>query len=107
MSGELRVEYDVLSRGASDHHGLAAQFAKLDARRADADLPPGSLGRLPASDEIQAAFDARYQGLGEALAALEEIYGNIGDALGLTLDAYRGSDEAVRDMFTKLLSGGR
>lgn len=107
MTADIRVEYDVLSRGAGDHHAIAARFTTLDAKRASADLPQGSLGKLPASDEIQAAFDARYHGLGEALAALEEIYGNIGDALGLTLDGYRGSDEAVRDIFTRLLSGGR
>ncbi|WP_182111859.1 MULTISPECIES: WXG100 family type VII secretion target [unclassified Actinotalea] len=106
MSGEFSVEHDALSLAANRHHDLAGRYANLQGRRGELKLPSGSLGKLPSSDEIQAAFDQRYEGLGEALTALREIYDNVGDALSLSRDAYVGSDEAVATMFTKLMSGG-
>ena len=94
MTG-FRVDVDTLVAARRGHHDLARQVADIETARQAADLPAGSLGTLGESDEIHAAFTARYEGLGAALAALTEIYENIGDGLQATADGYATSDDAV------------
>ncbi|KGM12333.1 hypothetical protein [Cellulomonas bogoriensis] len=94
MTG-FEVDLDLVRRAARHHEDLAQAYADLDTRRAAAGLERGALGKLPESDAIHAAFEARYHGLGEALAALQEIYRNIGDGLVATADGYLTSDDAV------------
>ncbi|GAA3801664.1 type VII secretion target [Cellulomonas soli] len=99
---QVRVELDALRRAASEHQAIADSYAAVESQRLAADLPRGSLGKLPQADEVQAAFDARYQGLGEALAALQEIYRNIGDGLVATADGYATGDDSVSALLTQL-----
>ncbi|WP_454048770.1 hypothetical protein [Cellulomonas sp. Marseille-Q8402] len=94
MTG-FRVDVDTLVAARQGHHDLARQVADVETARQAADLPAGALGKLGESDEIHAAFTARYQGLGAALAALREIYENIGDGLQATADGYATSDDEV------------
>ncbi len=102
MSGGFEVDVDVLRAKAREHEAIARRWAALESERTAADLPHGALGKLPESGQIEAAFDARYTGLGEAIAALEEIYANVADGLTVTADGYVTSDEAVADLFRRL-----
>lgn len=101
MTG-FRVDVDTLLTARSGHHALAREVARIESARQAADLPAGSLGSLGESDEIHAAFTARYDGLGTALAALAEIYENIGDGLQATADGYTTSDEQVARLHAAL-----
>lgn len=94
MTG-FRVDVETLVAARGAHHELAREVAGIEAARQAADLPAGALGKLGESDQIHAAFTARYEGLGAALSALTEIYENIGDGLQATADGYTTSDDEV------------
>lgn|GEM_PF-6004570 len=98
----LRVDVDALTRAANAHHELSSQAAALESDRAAADLPDGALGKMIESDEILAAFRARHTGLGEAIAALTEIYQNVGDGLRATADGYALTDEQVAALHARI-----
>lgn len=103
----FRVDVDALTRARAAHHDLSAQFAALEGDRAAADLPDGALGKMGASQEILAAFRDRHTGLGEAVAALTEIYQNVGDGLDATAEGYALIDEQVAALHRQLEGGLR
>ncbi len=104
-AGGYEVGYDALRKAAREHTSIAGEYRTLENGRAALNLPDQSLGKLPQSDEILAAFRARYDGLGAALTTLEEIYTNIGDGLVATVETYEGTDRKAADDLTRL--GGR
>lgn len=103
---EMGVVPDALHDAAKAHLSIATLYSDLHGALGDLALPSGALGKLPESDTIQAAFDARFDGLGEALAALKEIYENIGDGLVVTADSYVRSDEESAALYATFLGEG-
>lgn len=104
MTDHLKVDYAAVLVGAREHLTLAARADAADARRQAATLPAGSLGKLPAADEVRAVFDAQYAAVGEALAALSGIYESVRDQLVATVEEYEGTDTAVSQMMERGLS---
>lgn len=101
----FEVDYEALRTAAREHTTMASRYGELESGRPALNLPEKSLGKLPQSDEILAAFRGRYEGLGEALTALKEIYTNIGGGLLATVETYEGIDRQAADDHARL--GGR
>lgn len=96
---EVDVSYTALAAAASGHDELSGRAARARSDAEAADLPSGSLGKLPQSDEILAAFQERRSLAMDALAALEESFTNTADNLRATLEQYRAVDDSTHQVF--------
>ena len=98
------VSYEALRTAAREHTTIASEYRTLESGRPALNLPEKSLGKLPQSDEILAAFRARYDGLGEALNALQEVYTNVGDGLVATVETYEATDRQAAGDHARLVA---
>ncbi|MEP7762347.1 type VII secretion target [Sanguibacter sp. 25GB23B1] len=98
MADQVEVDYAAVQLAAREHLTLATRTDTADRARRSADLPSGSLGKLPAADELQATFDAQYVAVGDALTKLSEIFESVRDRLTATVDRYEATDTSVASM---------
>jgi hypothetical protein len=105
MADQVEIHYESLSRCADGQRDAAQRTSEVDQVRQGATLPHGSLGKLPQSGEIQAAFDQQWNGTGKALQDLEKAFQGIADRLTQVRDHNRELDDVVRQTFDRMRGG--
>lgn len=105
MAGELRMEWNTLTKAARQETQAGEQTAAVESLRLGATLESGALGKLPSSAEIQATFEEVSASAGEALAALERACESLTDRLLAVRDGARAVDDNVTDSFNKIRGG--
>ena len=105
MADEIEISYESLSRAATDQLDAGDRTRAVNDLRVAATLPPGSLGKLPQSDDIQAAFDQQWNGAGTALDDLERAFAGIADRLTQIRDTHREHDDQVATAFDQMRGG--
>ena len=102
MAGVLRMEYAALDTCADQHLEAAQEAGEIDQERQQATLPPGSLGKLPQSDEIQAAFDQAYSDAGESLDDIAKALKSTSERIKMTRSEVFDLDSLVAELFAKM-----
>lgn len=102
MAEVLRIEYAALDTCADQHLEAAHDAQEIDQRRQQATLPPGSLGKLPQSNEIQAAFDQAYADAGESLGDIAKALRSTSERIKMTRSEVFELDSLVAELFTKM-----
>jgi uncharacterized protein YukE len=105
MADQVEIHYQSLTTCADGHRDAAGRTDEVDQLRQGATLPAGSLGKLPQSGEIQAAFEKAWSGTGTALADLEKAFEGIADRLVQVRDHNQELDDVVSQSFDKLRGG--
>jgi uncharacterized protein YukE len=106
MAEQVEIHYDALTQCADGQRDAAERTGRTDQLRQGATLPHGSLGKLPESGAIQAAFDQQWNGVGQALQDLQQAFEGIADRLTQVRDHNRELDDVVGQGFDRL-KGGR
>lgn len=97
---DIDVQYRALRRAADDHDELAGRVRAARRTMESATIPGGSLGKLPQSDEIQAAFDERRCQAIDLADVLVDSMQAVADNLRATVAQYRLTDEAAAESMT-------
>lgn len=102
MAGLLRMEYAVLDACADQHLEAAQGAREIDQERQGARLPQGSLGKLPQSDEVQAAFDQAWSDAGESLRDMARALTSASERVAMTRSEVAELDSLVGELFAKM-----
>jgi hypothetical protein len=102
MGATLRVDYAALDACVDQHLQAADLATDINAERQSARLPEGSLGKLPQSAEIQAAFDQAYSDAGQSLRDVARALRSTSERVGMTRSELAELDSYVAELFTKM-----
>lgn len=106
MAARLRMEYAALDACVDEHLGAAQVARDIDQERRGARLPQGSLGRLPQSDEVQAAFDQAHADAGESLRDIAEALRSASERVSMTRSEVSELDSLVGELFARMAADG-
>lgn len=102
MAALLRMDYATLDECVDQHLVAADMATDIDTERKAAKLPPGSLGKLPQSAEIQSAFDQAYADAGESLQDIARALRSTSERVDMTRSEMAELDSYVAELFTKM-----
>jgi Excreted virulence factor EspC, type VII ESX diderm len=103
MAGVLLVRYPVMENAAEAQADAATYVGKIEQARQDADLVPGTLGRILPSEEIVSGFRDATEATRASLEALRETCDALSETLEMVKEHFSQVDEAVADQFTRML----
>lgn len=102
MAALLRMDYATLDECVDQHLRAADLATDIDTERQSARLPQGSLGKLPQSAEIQAAFDQAYADAGQSLRDIARALRSTSERVGMTRSEVAELDSYVAELFTTM-----